>query len=98
MSKALIMNLETHVGNQVETDDYDRALAIQAEFIPDSVELRDLLEMPFEVAIKYKPAAYKFIEIYNRNAAEIERFQEAAEIAALHSALSDFVDAASKRR
>lgn len=95
MSEELVMNLENHEGKQVETDDLNRAIEVQDKFLPDFVELRDLLGQPLEQARKYKAAAIKHIEVYNRNAAEIARFEEAAVIAALRSALSDFLDGSS---
>ena len=98
MSKELVMNLENHMGQHVETEDLDRAIEIQDEFLPDLVELKNLLGQPLEKARQYKAAAFRHIEVYNRNASEISRFEEAAEIAALHSALSDFLDGSSGQR
>lgn len=98
MSEELVMNLENYEGKQVETDDLNRAHEIQDEFRPDFVELRDLLGQPFEQARQYTAAAVRHIEVYNRNAAEIARFEEVAVIAALRSALSDFLDGSSDER
>lgn len=85
------MKLYTVDSEEITTHDFEQAIAIQNDFRPVFEMLVDKLRAPLASALEYKEAATIIIDRYNRNAAEISRAQEQAEIDALRDALSNFL-------
>lgn len=85
------MKVYTVDSEEITTHDFGQAIAIQNDFRPVFEMLVDKLRAPLASALEYKEAATIIIDRYNRNAAEISRAQEQAEIDALRDAISNFL-------
>ncbi|MGL5839325.1 MAG: hypothetical protein ACRCY3_12570 [Sphingorhabdus sp.] len=90
------MKLQNHDGSWVTTSDIGEAVTIQHGFITVFEQLVVELKGPLISAALYKDAAIMAIEYYNRNAAEIARAQEQAEIDLLRDTLSEFLNSLPK--